>query len=217
MDCIWTVQEVWLTSLYIICPAACLSVIPAKTPWDFVCHPLPPSLVHAPRMPFGNRKSRSAKRKREEGRAQGYATFAKHAPRSPSPHASDYCPSTSDNEDESASGFDSSNERGSANEAAAHVAALQRLYSIFLPPHLQLNEEIREKRRKTKHTRVVIYTGKSRTTRWRKGVDQRKSAKGSAKLDKFGFVLRSVSPLSQKVLKQSISLSTEKTAQPATT
>jgi hypothetical protein len=64
---------------------------------------------------------------------------------------SDYCPSTLDNEDKSASGFNGSNERGSANEAAAHVVALQHLYSIFLPPHLQLNKEIWEKHRKTKH------------------------------------------------------------------
>jgi hypothetical protein len=102
-------------------------------------------------MPSGNRKLRSAKQKREEGCTQGHTTFAKHAPRSLSPHASDYCPSTSDNEDKLASGFDGSNERGSANEVAAHIVALQHLYSIFLPPHLQLNEEIWEKRRKTKH------------------------------------------------------------------
>ena len=98
-------------------------------------------------------------------------------------------------------GSDGSDKRGSANEAAAHVVVLQHLYSIFLPPHLQLNEEIWEKHRKTKHTRVVIYTGKSHTSIWQKGVDQRKCAKGSAKLDEFGFVLRSVSLLSQKVLK----------------
>jgi len=144
-------------------------------------------------MPIGTRKSRDAKRKREEGSDQGRVAFVKRVAVPPGPNSSDYCPSTSDNSDESASDVDSGDDRGRASEAGTSepMVALQRLYSVFLPPHLRLNDENRdsEKGRKTKNRRAV-FTGESRTTLWRRNVAQRKRAEGCGTLD--GFIQRKV-------------------------
>jgi len=92
-------------------------------------------------MPAGNRKSKGAKRKQDEGCKQGRAAFSKHVLRSPSSNKSDYRPSTSDDDtEESVTDLDSSNNRKRRNRARMSVVALQHLYSDFLPPHLQLNQ-----------------------------------------------------------------------------
>ena len=57
-----------------------------------------------------------------------------------SPNASDYCPSSSDDADESDSDSDSSDNQGTVNIAAMSVVAMQCIYSVFLPPHLQPND-----------------------------------------------------------------------------
>ena len=122
-----------------------------------------------------------------------YSIFMKHVARPLSPNTSDYCPSISDDHaDESPSDVDSSDGRGGDNQARMSVVALQRLYSVFLPPHLRLNQDhdTRGKRRKIKN-RPPIYTGDSRTTAWRKDVAQRKAAQGCGTLD--GFIKRMVS------------------------
>jgi len=88
-------------------------------------------------MPAGNRKSRDAKKKQDEGRT----TFVTHAARPPSPNTSDYCPTMSDDlADESPSDVDSSNNREGDNGVGTSVVALQCLYSVFLPSHLWLNQ-----------------------------------------------------------------------------
>lgn len=150
--------------------------------------PLPRSIAHySPRMPARNRKSRDAKKKREEGRT----SFTKHAVRPLSPNASDYIPSD-DPADESPSDADSSAGRGEDDQLRTSVVALQRLYSVFLPPHLRINQDTGDnlKRRKIKN-RPPIYTGDSRTTAWRKEVAQRKAEQGCGTLD--GFIKRKVS------------------------
>ncbi len=159
---------------------------PNENALHFVCHLLSPFLSNIPRMPVGKRQSRDAKQKWKEGRTG----FAKRAAM-PGPNASDsdYCPSTTDEPDESAADLDSSDDRGRASEVGTAVVELQRLYSVFLPSHLRPNEENREKRRKTKDRRAV-YTRDSRMTLWRRGVAQKKAAQGCATLD--GFIQRKV-------------------------
>ena len=71
------------------------------------------------------------------------------------------------------------------------MVALQRLYAVFLPPHLRLSQETREKRRKIKN-RPAIYTGYSRTTVYRRGLSREKAAQGCGKLENFGFIQRKV-------------------------
>lgn len=129
-------------------------------------------------MPVRSRRSRSAKKKRP----QGQSSFAKRAS-APSPDGSVYCLSDSDT-DASNVDTDSSNCRGRDDQAAASMEGLQRLYSVFLPPHLQLNENSRGKRQKMTK-RSAVYTKDSRTTAWRKNVAQKKAAKGSMTLDAF--------------------------------
>jgi hypothetical protein len=85
-------------------------------------------------MPSGNRMSRDAKWKREEGRNQGGHAFAKCAIRPLSPNPSNYCPFISnDNADESATNVDSGDDRERDNEVGTSVVALQHLYAVFLP------------------------------------------------------------------------------------
>jgi len=139
-------------------------------------------------MPAGNKKSRAAKQKQEEGRT----TFAKRAARPPSPNKSDYCPTTSDDDldaDGSATDVDSGDDRQRNNEPETSVVALQRLYAVFLPPHLRSDRDTLEKRRKIKN-RPAVYAGGSRTTAWRRNVAQKKAAQGCGTLD--GFIQRKV-------------------------
>lgn len=171
--------------MYIICAGE----VATKTLTILRAINIPPSSI-TPRMPSGSRKSRVAKRKRQEGRDQGHAAFAT---RPPSSNSSDFCVSD-DSTDESAtdkdSSKDSSDDKGGDNETGMSVVALQRLYAASLPPHLQLDEDTLKKRRKMRD-RPPVYTGDSRTTAWRRSVAQKKAAQGCMTLD--GFIQRKVS------------------------
>lgn len=149
---------------------------------------LPPFPTYNQRMPARNRKSVAAKQKRQKGRDQGHAAFAKHAAGPPSPNGSNYC-IVDDSTSESNMDVDSSDEKEKEKEARNSVAALQHLYGVFLPRQLQLDGHTREKRRKTRN-RPPVYTRDSRTTVWRRSVAQKKAAQGCAKLD--GFIERKV-------------------------
>jgi hypothetical protein len=144
-----------------------------------------PQIVLQHTMPLKSRRSRVAKQKRRQGQT-GFETRAS----APSPDNSVYCLSDSNTGDASTIATDSSNGRERNNQVAASVEGLQRLYSVFLPPHLQLNEDSRGKRQKTSK-RSAVYTGGSRTTAWRRNVAQRKAAEGCRTLD--SFVQRKVS------------------------
>lgn len=129
-------------------------------------------------MPIKSRKSRAAKQRRYRGQSG----FVKQA-NAPSPDSSVYCLSD-DNTDASATATDTSSGRERNNQAAVSRDSLQRLYSVFLPPHLQLNEDSRVKRQKTSK-RSAVYTKDSRTTAWRRNVAGRKAAEGCTTLDAF--------------------------------
>jgi hypothetical protein len=86
----------------------------------------------------------------------------------------------------SSSELDSSNNIGRKNKARTSMVALQHLYSDFLPPPLQLNEEAQKKRQKM-NNRPAVYTGLSWTLQWWRDASWGKAAKGSRKLD-AGFI-----------------------------
>ena len=156
-------------------------------PWHFACDLLPHSSVRI-NMPAGNKKSRAAKQKQEEG----CTAFAKRATRPLSPNKSDYCPTTSDDDsdaDDSATDVDSGDDGQRNNGPETSVVALRRLYAVFLPPHLRSNRDTLEKRRKI-NNRPAVYAGGSRTTTWRWNVAQRKAAEGCGTLD--GYIQRKV-------------------------
>jgi hypothetical protein len=91
---------------------------------------------------------------------------------------------------------DNGTDAESSDESETHaVEALQRLYSVFLPPQLRLEEKGPEKRRKIDN-RKSVYSGDSRTTLWRKGVALTRAADGCTTLD--AFVVKKVRPLSVK-------------------
>jgi len=95
--------------------------------------------------------------------------------------------------------------------------ALQRLYAVFLPPHLRLNEEEKEEKEKSHKmkNRPLIYTGESWTIAWQRNVAQKRAAEGSGTLDRF--IQRKVSMPIQKIAMRSILSSIEEeTAQPLT-
>ena len=141
-----------------------------------------PSQIH-PTMPAGSRKSRDAKEKRRRGRSG----FAKQA-HTPSPNTSVYHPSDSDADARTVE-ISSSNDTGTDEPAAADLEGLQRLYAVFLPQRLRLNEGRREKHQRVSK-RSAVYTRESRTTAWRKRVAQKKATEGCTMLD--AFVLRKV-------------------------
>jgi hypothetical protein len=132
-------------------------------------------------MPVGSRRSRVAKKKRHKG-CFGFAKAAKRAS-APSPDQSVYC-LLDTNTDTSTIDTDSSSDRGRDDQAAASMEGLQCLYSVFLSPHLQLNETRQEKRQKVSK-RLAVYTRDSQTTAWQKNIAQRKVAEGCATLDAF--------------------------------
>jgi hypothetical protein len=127
-------------------------------------------------MPLGSKRSRLAKEKRRHGRA----VFAKRAA---SPDSDYYAPESSPDA-VSTTEAESSDESEADDRAATPVEGLQRLYSVFLPPHLRLKEPTRQKRQKTTN-RQSVYTKDSRTTAWRKNTAQRKAAEGCTTLDAF--------------------------------
>ena len=113
-------------------------------------------------------------------------------PMLPSPKGSDIYVLDSESE-ASAIYINSSNNKESDNKVETiegSVEALQRLYSVFLPPHLRLEAKTRDKCGKISR-RPLINTGESRTTAWRRNAAQMNAAKGCASLD--GFVVRKVS------------------------
>ena len=138
---------------------------------------------YTPNMPAGSRKSRDAKKKRHQGRSG----FAKRA-NAPSPNSSVYHLSDSDTDAQTID-TSSSNNTGIDEPEAAPLEGLQRLYTIFLPPHLRLNEDRHEKHQRVSR-RSAVYTRDSRTTAWRKAVAQKKATEGCTTLN--AFVLRKV-------------------------
>jgi hypothetical protein len=107
-------------------------------------------------MPVRNKKAQVAIQKR----APGCAKFAHHA-KTPRKETSDYSPS-----DNNSDGSTTDTDRKNGRERDDHVVeGLQRLYSIFLPPHLQPKESTQEKRQKISN-RPAVYTRNSRTTTW---------------------------------------------------
>jgi hypothetical protein len=202
----------------ILCPVLCVCIQNLNAPCNYSCYnestktivcsstPLSP---HFPRtMPVRSRRSRDAKKKRLEG----CSGFVKRAS-APSPDRSVYSLSDT-NTDASTMDTDSSSGRGRDDQAAASMEGLQRLYSVFLPPHLQLNEARREKRQKVSK-RSAVYTRDSRTTAWRRKVAQGKAAKGCTTLD--GFIKRKVSSDEPDGVQSSASHHIQATAQPLTT
>ena len=142
-------------------------------------------------MPCKSKRSRTAQQQRQNMQARAFGALPTRAP-SPDSEGSDIY--ILDNKsDSSAIYVDSSDDRESDDEVEtveASVEALQRLYSVFLPPHLRLEAKTRDKRRKLT-SRPPVYTGGSRTTAWRRNAAQMNVAKGCASLD--GFVVRKVS------------------------
>ena len=141
-------------------------------------------------MPAQSKKSQVAKQKRIPGRA----TFTRPE-NTPTEETSDYHPSDN-NSDTSTTNTDSRNNRYGDNRG---VEGVQRLYSAFLPPHLQLKDSTRGKRRKLSN-RPVVYTKDSLTTIWRRKTELRKAAEGCATLDLF--IIRKV--CSSRVLRATI-------------
>jgi hypothetical protein len=140
-------------------------------------------------MPRRSKRSRTAKEKRDQTHA---AAFSKRAAGLPSPDGSDYSAPES-NQDMSTTEAECSDNSEAGDREISPMEEIQRLYSVFLPPHLQAKERTRQKRRKIANRRLV-YTGDSRTTAWRKDTAQKKAAKGCATLD--AFIMRRVSPSS---------------------
>lgn len=70
------------------------------------------------------------------------------------------------------------------DDVQSSVEALQRLYSVFLPPHLCLEEKGQEQRQKRVDRRST-YSGDSRTTCWRKDNALKRAAEGCMSLDMF--------------------------------
>jgi hypothetical protein len=140
-------------------------------------------------MPRRAKRSRTAQQQRQSTRAGAFGTLSTRAP---SPNGSDI-DVLDDKSDASTIYIDSSDDGERDDEVEtveASVEALQRLYSVFLPPHLRLEANTRDKRRKIPN-RLPMYTGESRTTAWRRHTAQMNAAKGCASLD--GFVVRKVS------------------------
>jgi hypothetical protein len=126
-------------------------------------------------MPVRNKKSQVARQKH----APGHAIFTCRADKQRQ-ETTDYCPSDDDS-DGSTTDTDRRNDRERDNPG---VEGLQSLYSVFLPPHLQLKDSTCEKRQKISN-RPAVYTRNSQTTAWRKDMAQRKAAEGCAMLDTF--------------------------------
>jgi hypothetical protein len=126
-------------------------------------------------MPVRNKKAQVAIQKH----APGCTKFTHHA-KTLRKETSDYSPS-----DNNSDGLTTDTDRKNGRERDDHVVeGLQCLYSIFLPPHLQLKESTREKQQKISN-RLAVYTRNSQTTTWQKDTVQRKAAEGCATLDTF--------------------------------
>jgi len=138
-------------------------------------------------MPLQSKRSRSAKHKWQNA----HAGFTKGVSSPPSPKGSVtsvYCVSD-DSSDTSMISEEGSDDGEQGYGVGASVEALQHLYAMFLPPHLRLEAHPPEKLREITKQRVV-YTGDSRTMRWRKKVALGHAAKECTTLD--GFITRKV-------------------------
>jgi hypothetical protein len=158
-------------------------------------------------MPRISKRSRSAKDKRRNGPATfGKQTQPKRSrpaedthpntpassgediPSTPSPEGSDHHVSDN-NSDASVISVDNSDESEEENDIGMSVELLQRLYAVFLPPHLRPKQNMREECRKTVN-RKVVYTGESRTMLWRWKTAQKRAAEGCTTLDTFVKIKR---------------------------
>jgi hypothetical protein len=143
-----------------------------------------PSFCDNPVMPISSKRSRSAKSKRNNARA----AFGKRATRAPSPGDSDYGV-PDNNSDASIISVRSSDDEHDESDIESSVEVLQHFYSVFLPPPSCLEGRTQGKRRKGTDRRPV-YTGDSRTTRWRKNAALSLAAEKCTTLD--GFIVRKV-------------------------
>ncbi len=129
-------------------------------------------------MPISNKRLRTAKNKRDNV----CAAFGKHVTSAllASPGNSDYC--VSDNN--SVISVRSSEDEHEESDIELSVEVLQHFYSIFLPPPLRLEGKTQGECRKAMNTKPV-YTGDSRTTRWRKKAALSLAAEECMTLDRF--------------------------------
>jgi hypothetical protein len=127
-------------------------------------------------MPIRNKKSQVAKQKKH---APGRAVFTHHA-ETPRQETTDYFHADNDS-DRSTTDTGRRNDRERDNPG---VEGLQSLYSVFLPPHLQLKEITCKKHQKIQN-RPAVYTRDSQTLGWRRDTAQRQAAEGCVKLDTF--------------------------------
>ena len=133
-------------------------------------------------MPQKGKQSQTAKTKHKGV----HAAFGMDAAQITSLESSDYHV-LDDDSDVAVINVDSNDDSTSEEEVETSVDAVQRLYSVFLPPQSRLErleDNTREKRRKVTNRRPV-YTGNSRTTLWRKNATHKDAAKGCMTLDTF--------------------------------
>jgi len=129
-------------------------------------------------MPLRSKKSRAAKHTCQNARA----AFAAPALRTASPEGSEYVDSDDSVIVESNDELDKHMKGG--NGVKSSVEAIQQLYSVFLPPHLRLEDKGREKCQRTEN-RKAVYSGDSWMTMWRKKTALKHAAEGSRTLDSF--------------------------------
>ena len=131
-------------------------------------------------MPIRGKRLRIAREKHYHGSA----TFTKHATSPSSTDDLNYCASEHDPDAASTTEAESSEDSEAENWKVTPIEGLQRLYSVFLPPHLWLKEMTRQKRKKVAN-RPPVYTKDSCTTAWQKNSAQRKAAEGCTSFDAF--------------------------------
>jgi len=153
------ISEMYLVSLELQCNVSPLYRI-------FGAPSSPPAFSDSPSMPHRSKHSRTAQQQHQSTCAGAFGTLPMSAP---SPEGSDIYV-LDDKSDASTIYIDSSNDSERNDEVEmveASVEALQHLYSVFLPPHLCLEANTRDKRCKIAN-RPPMYTGESQTTAWRR-------------------------------------------------
>jgi len=112
-------------------------------------------------MPLGRKKLRAAKHRR-----QNALTAIAMPAHTASLEGSVYLPSNNGSDD-SLIDLESGNESNiqGGKDVKSSIEALQRLYSVSLPPHLRLKEKGQVTHRKNKNKKAV-YSGDSQTTIW---------------------------------------------------
>jgi hypothetical protein len=127
-------------------------------------------------MPIRNKKSQVAKQKKH---APGYTTFTCHAD-TLRQETTNYFPLDNDSD----GSMTDTGRRNDRERDDLRVEGLQSLYSVFLPPYMQLKEITHKKCQKIQN-RLAVYTRDSHITGWRRNTVQRQVAEGCAKLDTF--------------------------------